>query len=105
MISVKYAQLVTRISNPHRPRPSLPAGMSKSSQLRSMVPRFVAAGVLALSMGGLTGCQKVLFTEREPRTQFEQYDRAHGDWVPPTLTDRNGRERPALRERLRPPHG
>ncbi len=60
---------------------------------------------LALCTIALTGCEKALFTEKQPRTQFEQYDRTHGAYVPPTMTDRNGRERAALRERLRVPNG
>lgn len=51
------------------------------------------------------GCEKPLFTDRMPRTQYESYDRIHGTFVPTTITDRNGQEQPNLRERLRPPRG
>lgn len=67
-------------------------------------PCIALGAAVAMSFGGM-GCQKSLFSDKDPRTQYEQYDRVHGGYVPPTVTDQNGRKRPALRERLKPPQG
>jgi hypothetical protein len=50
--------------------------------------------------GGIGGCQRVLFKEGESRTQFDVYDRMHGNYVPTEEPDVFGRPQPALRARL-----
>jgi len=63
----------------------------------------LAASLIVLAGVANLGCAKKVFSEREPRTQYEQYDRLHGTHAPPPITDRNGDKRPALRQRLSPP--
>jgi hypothetical protein len=48
----------------------------------------------------LGGCQRALFPESAPRTQFETYDRMRQRYVPTEETDVFGNPQPALRERL-----
>lgn len=58
---------------------------------------------LVMLMGfAVGGCEKALFPDKYPRTQFERYDRAHGRFTPSAQTGPYGDERPALRERLSP---
>ena len=63
-----------------------------------------AATILAL-LGAvlLAGCQKALFPDNEPRTQFETYDRARTGYVPLEEPDVFGKPQPALRSRLQRP--
>ncbi|MFG0330664.1 MAG: hypothetical protein ACF8PN_12305 [Phycisphaerales bacterium] len=61
----------------------------------------LALAVTVLGSGGLFGCQKPLFPKSADRTQYDQYDRLRGQYVPPTKEDFYGRSEPALRERLR----
>lgn len=72
---------------------------------RSTLPRAVAtAGIcltIATGSSGLAGCQRSLFQEKDPRTQFETYDRMRERYVPTETYDVFGNPRPALRERLR----
>ena len=51
----------------------------------------------------LAGCQKALFPDNEPRTQFETYDRARTGYVPLEEPDVFGKPQPALRSRLQRP--
>jgi hypothetical protein len=51
----------------------------------------------------LAGCQKALFPEGTPRTQFETYDRARTGYVPLEEPDIFGKPQPALRSRLQQP--
>ena len=46
------------------------------------------------------GCQRTLFRDRDPRTQFEGFDAMRGDVAPRTKPDVFGNPQPALRERL-----
>jgi hypothetical protein len=63
-----------------------------------------AATILAvLGLTLLAGCQKALFPDNEPRTQFETYDRARIGYVPLEEPDVFGRPQPALRSRLQQP--
>ncbi len=80
-------------------------GVSAKTSVYALLPSLGMVLTLALFCVGMTGCEKALFSDRQPRTQFEQYDRTHGSYVPQTFTDRNGRERAALRERLKTPNG
>ena len=56
--------------------------------------------VLALAVVAVTGCQRSLFKESEPRTQFETYDRMRQRFVPKQELDVFGKPKPALRARL-----
>jgi len=67
--------------------------------------RPASIGVLALlvgtaSLGG--GCQKALFPENAPRTQFEAYEIMRQRYVPLEEPDVFGTPRPAIRARLTP---
>lgn len=59
--------------------------------------RFV---VLALTVGFLVGCQKPLFPEDAPRTQFDAHDTLRNRYVPLEEPDAFGNMQPALRARL-----
>jgi hypothetical protein len=48
----------------------------------------------------LGGCQRALFPETSPRTQFETYDRMRQRYVPTEEADVFGNPQPALRARL-----
>ena len=58
------------------------------------------AGVVVLT--GISGCNKPLFPENTPRSQFERYDALRGRERPTTEPGPFGVAQPALRERLRP---
>jgi hypothetical protein len=51
----------------------------------------------------LAGCQRALFPDNEPRTQFEVYDRMRSGYVPLEEPDVFGQPQPALRNRLTVP--
>lgn len=46
------------------------------------------------------GCQRALFPEKSPRTQFETYDQLRQRYVPLEVPDVFGEPKPALRARL-----
>ena len=58
------------------------------------------AGLLVLSMFAGIGCQRALFPEKSPRTQFETYDQLRQRYVPLEEPDVFGEPKPALRARL-----
>jgi len=59
--------------------------------------------VLLIATAGLAGgCEKPLFPEAQPRSPFERYLTLRGQQRPTVEEDATGRERPALRQRLRP---
>lgn len=58
---------------------------------------LMMAGVLCLG-----GCQKALFPDDEPRTQYERYDRLRGRYRPVEQRNAYGQIEPALRGRLAP---
>ncbi len=62
----------------------------------------VAAPLLAIALLPLTGCQKSLFPENQPRTQFEAYEIMRQRYVPLEEPDVFGTPRPAVRARLTP---
>ena len=57
---------------------------------------------LVFSVFCSTGCQRALFPEESPRTQFETYDRMRQKFVPLVVPDVFGEPKPALRARLSP---
>jgi hypothetical protein len=60
-----------------------------------------AAAIIALLSGLLlAGCQRALFPDNEPRTQFEVYDQMRWGYVPLEEPDVFGTPQPALRSRL-----
>lgn len=61
---------------------------------------LLAMAVSSLGVG--VGCQRVLFPENTPRTQFESNDRLRNNAAPLTEFDEFGRPQPALRSRLSP---
>ena len=56
-----------------------------------------------LSALAAVGCEKPLFPQNLPRTQYERYDRLRGRYVPAEQFNAYGGTEPALRERLSPP--
>ncbi len=48
----------------------------------------------------LSACQKPLFPEDAPRTQYQRFDELRGRGVPTDRSDSRGGSDPALRERL-----
>ena len=56
---------------------------------------------LMLPMGA--GCQKVLFPQAEPRTQYQRADTLRDRFTPLQEPDAFGNPKPALRARLAPP--
>ncbi|MEY3141520.1 MAG: hypothetical protein RLY21_13 [Planctomycetota bacterium] len=62
--------------------------------------RLVAAvGFVGLAFGAF-GCQRALFPQDLPRTQFETYDKMRQRYVPLEEPDVFGTPQPALRARL-----
>jgi hypothetical protein len=59
----------------------------------------MVAAALAIA---LPGCQRVLFPENEPRTQYEKYDMMRNRYTPASEPDVFGNPQPALRARLAP---
>lgn len=70
--------------------------------MKTMMIRIilVAVAVVGLLLAG--GCEKALFPERLPRTQYERYDRLRGQYTPTERMTASGLPEPALRERLSP---
>ena len=64
------------------------------------VPAVVAAAAAALCAAA--GCQKPLFPESAPRTQFEKFDTMRSGAAPTEEPDVFGATQPALRARLTP---
>jgi len=60
--------------------------------------------LLMLTLGCLlsAGCEKPLFPEALPRTQYERFDRIRGIHTPKEQIGPTGTAQPALRERLTP---
>lgn len=54
--------------------------------------------IVVLALAG--GCEKPLFPENMPRTQYERYDRLRSRYVPTEQVNAYGGSEPALRERL-----
>ena len=65
--------------------------------------RLCLAGMVTLGVLAVGGCEKPLFPENMPRTQYERYDRLRGKYIPGQQMNAYGGGQPALRERLSPP--
>lgn len=72
----------------------------RSSASRRPLLQILLVALIAAPALGLTGCRRVLFPNREPRSQFETYDRVRGGVPPPYVVDEFGYQQPNLRERL-----
>lgn len=66
---------------------------------RSVGRLVVAAACIAAAFGAV-GCQRALFPQDLPRTQFETYDKMRQRYVPLEEPDVFGTPQPALRARL-----
>ena len=73
---------------------------SQSSSRRRWRTHGVMLAAFATMTVVLSGCQRSLFKENEPRTQFETYDRMRQRFVPKQELDVFGKPKPALRARL-----
>jgi len=67
----------------------------------AVVVRLAALACVA-SAPALVACQKSLFPEQQPRTQFEAYEIMRQRYVPLEEPDVFGTPRPAIRARLTP---
>ena len=65
--------------------------------------RHFLIGVICIAVLSSLGCERALFPDSMPRTQYERYDRLRGRYVPAERYDRHGEMHPVLRERLAPP--
>ncbi len=77
-----------------------PNSIDAGPALRARMVLFSVAVAGALAVVGLAGCQKPLFPEGTPRTQFELHDRMRSRYRPTEQPDVFGRPQPALRARL-----
>ena len=68
--------------------------------LRNQLLTSVLGVLLLLCLSGQWGCQRKLFSEEDPRTQFETYDIMRQKYVPLEKPDVFGEPKPALRARL-----
>lgn len=66
------------------------------------VAPLLLVGSAVLLVAALGGCQKPLFPENQPRTQFEAYEIMRQRYVPLEEPDVFGTPRPAIRARLTP---
>lgn len=67
-----------------------------------MSPRFRRSALALLALAMVAGCQKPLFPENAPRTQFERFDTMRSGAAPTEEPDVFGTPQPALRARLTP---
>ena len=67
-----------------------------------MVLRLSRTFLVTAALLVTVGCEKALFTEKLPRTQYERYQILRGQYRPSTEQNAFGAEQPALRERLAP---
>jgi hypothetical protein len=65
--------------------------------------RAIVASILILGILLIGGCQRTLFAEKQPRTQFENYNRMRQRYTPMQERDVFGNPQPALRARLAQP--
>jgi len=84
----------------HTTAASVPWDTTTSSSGRlAHLPRWVALGVLLATMAG---CQRPLFNDKDPRSQFDTYDRLRQQNQSLLVPDEFGNPQPALRARLSP---
>ena len=68
----------------------------------AMSPRIRWSSLALLALAPVAGCQKPLFPENAPRTQFERFDTMRSGAAPTEEPDVFGTPQPALRARLTP---
>lgn len=77
------------------------SGSSRYGGVMARRPRHalfvVFAGALALA---IAGCQPPLFSQRDPRSPYDQYDVVRDSYELPYIEDEFGRKKPNLRGRL-----
>ena len=61
----------------------------------------ICAMLLAVVIAA-SGCQRTLFDNKLPRTQYERYQVLRGQYRPAAMRNAYGGQMPALRERLSP---
>lgn len=83
---------------------SVRVGYHSGMSSRELHCRLLRASLMGLvfSVFFSIGCQRALFPEESPRTQFETYDRMRQKFVPLVVPDVFGEPKPALRARLSP---
>lgn len=69
---------------------------------RANALRIASACAAAVCVSALAGCNKPLFPESAPRTQFEKFDTMRSGAAPKDEPDVFGTPQPALRARLAP---
>ena len=69
---------------------------------RANALRIASACAAAVCVCALVGCNKPLFPESAPRTQFEKFDTMRSGAAPKDEPDVFGTPQPALRARLAP---
>ena len=83
------------------PAPSMRTTARTAGRMAAAIGvRAAIAGALAAAALGAAGCQRALFPEDLPRTQFETYDKMRQRYVPLEEPDVFGTPQPALRARL-----
>ena len=68
--------------------------------MRKLPLRQVVVTTALAGIPGLVGCQRALFPEAAPRTQFESHERVRNRYTPLVVPDVFGQPQPALRARL-----
>jgi hypothetical protein len=80
------------------PLPSRPA--PRDAARSSVACAVVTLGLAVLLATATLGCRGALFSESQPRTQYDQYDRSRNNYVPMYVEDEFGVKRPNLSGRL-----
>jgi len=70
--------------------------------MKMRIHQIVMLGWVVAAAWLCGGCEKPLFPENMPRTQYERYDRFHGRYVPAEKHNVYGGTEPDLRARLSP---
>ncbi len=64
--------------------------------------RLAILAILGAAAASLNGCNRPLFPENLPSSQYSRYNQLHGQQQSARQTGANGEDQPDLRERLRP---
>ncbi len=70
--------------------------------MTQLTARCISCGILLAATIAASGCQKALFGDELPRTQYERYQVLRGKYRPEHTENAFGAQRPALRQRLAP---
>lgn len=77
-------------------------GITMMHKDRKPVTPPLGIALVFISAIWLTGCQGVLFSPTDERSQFDRYDRVRNNYAPLYVEDEFGRQTPNLRGRLAP---